>query len=350
MNSKITLLLCFFLFSVSLLSYGQDDAEKIDNLINEGYQLHEAADYQGAIAKYQEAIQLDGKNLLAHAEIAFSYYRLEQYNKSIEHCKKAIKYHKKDERLSTVYVTYGNSLDMIGKTKKSIKIYKEGIKKFPEDFMLYFNYGITLMKKGKKEDALPQFQMSAKLNPLHASSHYLQALTTSELRMQVPSILAGWRFLILEPTGERAKLIRAGVANIMKGNAQRTGKNEITININDFMSKGEKENDFSAINMILGLSGAVDLGEEGIALTEQEIIFNKMETICKMLTEDEEKSKGYYWEYYAPYFSALHKSGHLEAFSHLFLASTNEDVIQNWFEKNGEKIEQFYQWSEAYEW
>lgn len=347
--NKILSLCYFLILSVSI--YSQTDDKTIENLINEGYHLHEEADYKGAIAKYQEALKIDSKNLLAHAEIAFSYYRMEKYDKSIEHCKKAIKFHKKDKRLSSVYVTYGNSLDMVGKTKKSIKIYKEGIKKFSEDFMLFFNYGITLMKKGKTEDALIQFQESARLNPLHSSSHYLQALATSELRMKVPAILAGWRFLILEPTGERAKLIQEGVANIMQGDAHRSGENEITININDLMGKGEKENDFSTIDMVLGLSGAVDLSEEGIEQTEQEKILSKMETICTMLDEGNEKSKkGYYWEYYAPYFRALNKSDHLETFSYLFLVSSNEDEIQNWFEKNGEKVELFYQWSEEFEW
>lgn len=343
----VTLFFSFLIFSI----HAQDSTEeKIMALINEGVDLHDASDYNGAIAKYQEVLKIDSKNLLALAEIALTYHVTQEYSKCIDACKKAIKHHKKDKKLETVYVTYGNTLDIIGNTKKAKKIYKQGIKKFPNASMLYFNYGITLAKSGEIEKALDCFQKSSQLNPNHASSHYVQSLIASDLRMRVPAILVGWRFLILEPTGERAKIMQEGVSNLMKSSAKRNGDQGITITLDALMVEGKKENDFSMVEMIIDLSGAIDLEEGVLEQTEEEKFVEKINKICKMLSESNDSKKGFYWEHFAPYFKELHDEGHTEALAYLIKLSSNEESIQAWMEQNGDKVDDLFKWSDNYEW
>lgn len=341
-----------FLFTLLFFSINAQNSneEKITALVSQGIELHDASDYKGAIQKYQEALELDSKNLLALAELALTYHTLQKYEDCMDVCKKAIKHHKKDKLLVSVYVTYGNTLDIIGKTKKAKKTYKQGLKKFPDAAMLYFNYGITLAKLGETEESLKCFQKSSQLNPNHASSHYVQSLIASDLRMRVPSILVGWRFLILEPTGERAKIMQAGVSNLMKGSAKKTGDNQISITLNSLMLESKKENDFSMVEMIIDLSGAVDLGEDDIEISNDEKFVAKIEKICSMLSEDKNSKKGFYWEHFAPYFKELQNQGHVEALAYLIQLSTNEKSIQEWMEKNGDKVDDFYQWSDNYKW
>lgn len=216
--------------------------------------------------------------------------------------------------------------------------------------MLYFNYGVTLAKLGDTEKSLDCFQKSSQLNPNHASSHYVQSLIASDLRMRVPAILVGWRFLIIEPTGERAKIMQAGVSNLMKGSAKKTGDNQISITLNSLMTDTKKENDFSMVEMIIDLSGAVDLGEDAIEKSEEEKFVATIEKICSMLSEDNGSKKGFYWEHFAPYFKELSDEGHAEALAYLIQLSTNEKTIQEWMEKNGDKVDDLYKWSDNYEW
>ena len=343
------LLTFFFSFLIFSLHAQNTNDDKITTLVNEGIDLHDASDYKGAIKKYQEVLELDSKNLLALAELALTYHITQKYADCINVCKKAIKHHKKNKQLVTVYVTYGNTLDIIGNTKKAKKIYKQGIKKFPNATMLYFNYGVTLAKLGDTEKSLECFQKSSQLNANHASSHYIQSLIASDLRMRVPAILAGWRFLILEPTGERAKIMQAGITNLMKGSAKKTGDNQVSITLNALMIEPRKENDFSMVEMIIDLSGASDLSEEVSDQTEEEKFVLKIEKICKMLA-DYKSNKGFYWEHFAPYFKKLYDAGHAEALAYLIQLSTNEKTIQTWMEKNGDKVDDFYKWSDNYEW
>ncbi len=116
------------------------------------------------------------------------------------------------------------------------------------------------------------------------------------------------------------------------------------------MVEGKKENDFSMVEMIIDLSGAIDLEEGVLEQTEEEKFVEKINKICKMLSESNDSKKGFYWEHFAPYFKELHDEGHTEALAYLIKLSSNEESIQAWMEQNGDKVDDLFKWSDNYEW
>ena len=48
--------------------------------------------------------------------------------------------------IKIVYIQYGSTLDDLGKSKDALEVYNEGIKKFPNEYLLHFNKGLTLQK------------------------------------------------------------------------------------------------------------------------------------------------------------------------------------------------------------
>jgi len=340
-----------FLFSFQLTAQ-ESSTDPINDLIMQGIELHDQNDYKGAIKKYEEALELDKKNFLAHAEIAMSLYASEKYKDAVSYSKKAIKYAKDDDNIASVYITYGNSLDMMNEPKKSIKIYKKGLKENPNNHMLHFNFGVTLSKQNKTEEALKYFQNSTRLNPYHGTSHYAQCLTAQSLGMKTPAILSGWFFLIMEPTGQRAKVIQEGISSLLSSGAKETGDNEITISIDQLLGGEDAENDFMAIEILLGAQTAIEISGEEKELSELENLKLKTQLICSALSNEggEEKQKGFYWDFYAPFFYDLNEKGFGDTFSHIFSVSKNDKEIDKWLEENGDKVEEFYQWVENYEW
>ena len=87
---KTILLLMFPLMSSILFAQNKEEA---DNLVNEGVAYHDKGDYDGAISKYNKALELDKDNLLALTEKAFSLLSQEKYDESIICCQKAIEKH-----------------------------------------------------------------------------------------------------------------------------------------------------------------------------------------------------------------------------------------------------------------
>ena len=128
--------------------------------------------------------------------------------------------------MKTVYVTYANALDALRKSDEAMKVYDEGIEKFPGFYQLHFNKGVTLASSGKYDEATSCFQKSVMLNPDHASSHNAIGRLMERNNNRIPSLLAYCRFLVIEPEGTRAEENLKGVEKIVKGNVKQTGKKE----------------------------------------------------------------------------------------------------------------------------
>ncbi len=351
---KKTILILMFTLMCNI-SFGQNkvDAEK---LVDEGIAYHDKGDYDGAISRYDKALILDKDNLLALAEKAFSLLSSQKDEESVKYCQKAIETHPGEEGLRIVYVTYGNALDGLKKTDKSIEVYDEGLKQFPDDYLLYFNKGITLWGVSKDNDALLCFQKSAKLNPKHASSHNAIARLSKTNKKRIPALLAYCRFFSLESASDRAKQNLESVQKIMKANVEETGKKSINIYINsdmlgDINTTGKpKDNNFSATDMILSMETALDFDKKNNKKTEVEQFIRKLETICASLKETKKENYGFFWDYYVPYFIEMKDKKLIEAFSYIAFASSTDQDVSKWLKSNEAEIDRFFEWSESFKW
>jgi Tfp pilus assembly protein PilF len=335
------------------ISFGQNKAEA-EKLVDEGVAYHDKGDYDGAISKYDKALELDKDNLLALTEKAFSLLSLQKYDEAIKYCQKALETHSGDKGLKTVYVTYGNAYDGLKKTDKSIEMYDHGIKQFPDYYQLYFNKGITLSSVKKYDEAILCFQKSVTLNPKHGSSHNAIARLSNIINNRIPSLLAYCRFLSIEPQSNRAKENLASLQRIMKGNVEETGKNSVTINIssdmlNDTTAKS-KENSFASTDLILAMDAALDFDKKNKKKTEVEQFIRKFETVCATLKETQKDNYGFYWDYYAPYFIEMKDKNFIETFSYIAFASFNDPEVSKWLKSHKSEIDKFFEWSTSFEW
>jgi tetratricopeptide (TPR) repeat protein len=346
---KTTILILALLLQ-GAVSFAQDAKQ----LIREGVVLHDQGKYKEAIKKYEAALVVDENNITAMTEKAMTLYYLKEYDKGVEMCKTIIEIHPGAEELKLLYPIYANTLDEAGKPEEAVEVYNEGIELFPDYNQLHFNKGVTLSGLKKYDEALLSFEESARLNPQHASSHSAVARLQTMQKNSIPALMAFCRFSVIEPTGSRAQSNLLFIDQTMNGSATRTGKNEITINLDASILVSEEgdsaviENDFTSTNMILALSAA--LGMEDDKKKAAESFNDRMNTVCSSLTETQEGSAGFYWEYYAPYFIEMKKEGHLEALSYIVYSASGEKYVMKWLKKNQDKVEAFYNWSMFYIW
>lgn len=350
---KIFLLMMVLLFCNLIFAQNKEDAEKI---VGEGVAYHDKGDYDGAITKYNKALELDKDNFLALAEKAYSLLSKEEYNESILCCQKTIEKHSGEKDLKSVYVTYGNALDGLKKTDKSLEIYDEGIKLYPNYYHLYYNKGITLISIKKYEDALNCFHKSALLNPNHASTQNAIARILMMKNKRIPSLLVFSRFLIIEQTSKRVIDNLVSLQKIMKGNVEQTGKKSITINISPEMlsdtTKGAKpkENDFTSTDLILAMDAGLDFDKKNKKKTEVEQFIRKFETVCASIKETQKDNYGFYWEYYAPYFIEMSDKNFIKTFAYIAFSSSDDESISKWIKSHKKEIQDFYEWSRKFSW
>jgi len=344
----IVLLCC----TTSLLS-AQDKAGA-EKLVAEGVDLNDKGDLDGAIAKYDAGLALDKDNLLCLSEKAYTLRSLKKYVEAVELCKKAVALYPAAPELKSVYVSYASSLDNMEKYPEALLVYEEGIKVFPDFYLLYFNKAINLASTEKLDDAALCLQKSILLNPKHASSHVLLARVLAATHQRIPAVLVMGRFLVLEPKGKRAETGLKALHESMNGNVKKTGKNNITITVSQSMlgdsTGGKKENDFHSIDLILSLSSALDYDKKNKNKSEVELFSSKMDMICSSLQETKKDNSGFYWDYYAPYFIAMKEKDLVQTFAYIIHASDEDKSVQKWLQKHPDKIKAFLEWSVQYEW
>ena len=328
------------------------NAEHAYKKVDEGIELHDAGKYDEALSKYNEALILDKDNSFALYEKAMTLEALKRYDEAAETSKYILKLYPNDDN-KTVYVTYGNALDQSGKPDLALKIYDEGLKKYPDYYHLYFNKGITLVNSRKNEEAVKAFEAAAKLNPNHPGS--FNALAVLSPSNRIASILASSRYLVLDNKTARAKGNLDAIVSQMSKGVSKQGDHSISLAIdentlNKVNKKRKSENDFSTADVVLSLSAALDFDEKNKNKTDIEKFAQKFETICNALDETKKNQKGYFWEILAPYFIEMKNRNLIEPFSNIVFLSANNGDATEYSNLNPDKIEAFYLWSKNYDW
>lgn len=349
-----TILLTSLAVFLSLTLLGQE-VDRVKIFIREGVALHDKGDFEGAIAKYDKALDLDEGNADALYEKSFSLLSLKKYDACISICEELIQGDTEPQTLKLVYTTYGNALDGAGKPEEAIEAYDEGLEKFPTYYHLHYNKGITFSQLNRFKDALPSFEKAAAFNPEHASSHNAIARIQTMEKNNIPSLLAFCRFIVLEPQGGRVVANFPYLEKLMGAGVEKTGDKSITITLDnnqlsDPDSKEKVANDFGPVYTILSLKSAMDFDKKNKKKSQRELFLGKFESICSVMKETQEGNFGFYWEHYAPYFIDMNEQNWLEVFSYLVYANSDDPKVGKWLDKNYDKIEAFYEWNSKYEW
>ncbi len=349
-NLRKTLLMAVCLL-ISVFVFGQQE-ESADSLVDEGVSLQDAGHADSAMIKYNQALRFDKNNLLAMAEMAYSLLSIEKYNESISYCKKAIKTHPRDPVLKTVYVSYGNALDEMGKAEKAIEIYNEGIHLFPEYAGLYFNRGISQNTLHKTDDAILSFQKSVTLNPKHPGSHNAIGHVLFNVN-NIPSLLAFCRFMVLESETNRAALNLENIQKIMNAHVSKKDEGRLSVSISPEMldpKKKNQQNDFSSAELMLAMSSALDNDSSNLNTTALEMFIRKFSLLCGYLKETEKDGYGFYWDYYVPYFIEMNDKGLVTTFAYIAFTPSKTPEVNEWLKGHKKEIEDFYKWSEGFAW
>lgn len=324
---------------ISKASFSQ--SKEVQDLIGKGIQAHDAGQYAAAIESYKKVLQLDSSNQLARYEMANSFFAMKNYQAALDQGMLLIRTNSKYKEES--YILAGSCLDLLNKPKEAISLYQEGIKQTPTSYLLQYNLALTFYKMQNYAAAKLAVQESLQLKPKHASSHLLMGFIQKETGHRIKAMLCLYNFLFLDPLDPRAKnSINVLNSLIAKGVDK---KNDSTINIS--ISKNENESDeFQAAELMVALLSASSNLEENKKLSKQEQFVKNTESLFGMLGELKKNNKGFWWNYYVDYFSALAKEKHTEAFCYYILKSKDDKEIKDWIEKNSDKMKALFEWEE----
>lgn len=352
------IILCLLLLGFCFHLYPQDK-DKAEQLIRSGIALHKKQNYNGAIAKYDEALKADNDNLLALAEKAYSLLMLKKHEEAIENCVKAIELHRGHDDLMMVYVTYGNALDELQRPNESIAIYDTGLTYFPDFYMLHFNKGITLSRMEKFSESVECFKMALLDNPDHPGSHNALGVVMLYQNKKVPALLALSRFMVLEPVSGRAAANHKRIVTIfgmedLHSKKKKKGDKTIYLPANLFTETEDgniPEDNFQSAEVIIAISMAKLLDKKQLKKFGEPALFaSQFSAVCSSMKDNIQKNHGFFWDYYAPYFIEMQEEGYVNTFAYIVYATAGNKDADKWLKENGSSIQQFYEWSENFRW
>ena len=347
-------LIIFFVLLIVNIPLVAQETEEVKALISEGIALHDKGDYEGAIKKYNAALEIDKNSFHALYEKSYTLFAMNDFKECAKISKDLLKKFSDHPQAVLVYIQYGSALDEIGKVKDAIEAYNDGIAKFPNEYLLYFNRGLTEMKANKNEDAIKSYQSAMLLKPLHSSSNYYTGILLQKIN-KVPAVLAYMTFLAIEPQTKRSKDAYDRISSILDANVKREGNN-VTLFLDPSMfdksKKKDGENDFSSIEMMFSLLSATDnaKGIDSVAKTPADKLSLKLQMLINSLSNGSKEGKGFYWEHYVPFFAEMKEKDHVSTLAYLMLKHTNDDAVTEWLEKNEKDVNAFYDWIKEYKW
>ncbi|GEM_PF-6339746 len=335
---KKILLLVAFLGGFSLLSAQQTT----DEWIRSGIALHDAGKYAEAIAQYKKALAIEPENYWAMYEMAMSYYAMEKEDESVVLLKKILKKSPGQARLES-YVLLAAIYDDFGKSRKAYKLYEQASKEYPQEYMVYFNWGITSYRLEKTDEAYSFFQRALELNPSHPTSWLYLAYLDWGRAQKMRAFFAFNSFLFLEPEGKRAEAAYASLLKLLGEDVRKKADGEVEVHL-DPKAIGRSEQILFAMNIAAAYQLADSL-TKGQAEPFDEFMFVEQimfDSAPRILEDDASPTSRA-----VHFFAKLLGSDQLETYCHYISLSQGEEH-RDWLKEHEEQYEAFNRWVEEY--
>lgn len=183
--------------------------------------------YDEGIAILKKCEKIDPEDYTYPYEIAFAYTQKKEYQNAISQLEKVKKYPNIDDYY---YVLLGNAYDMADDRENAIRIYNEGLKKFPTSGKLFLEKGVVLELDKKIIEAIETYEAGIKAEPSYPSNYYRASklyLNTNDL---LSGLIYGEIFLNIERTTPRTEEISKLLYNTYN-KAIKFSDNEIKIDL-----------------------------------------------------------------------------------------------------------------------
>ncbi len=180
-------------------------------------------DYTNAILVLNRAMEKNPSNLAVMKDLSLSYYYRKDYEKAFDVIKPTLD---RDDADDQCFQIAGNIYKAMQQVKDCEKLYKKGLKKFPQSGPLYNDYGELLWTQ-HDYDAIKQWEKGIEEEPAYSKNYYNAAryyyLTTDK----VWSIVYAEIFLNMEPNNNTSGELKEILLNSYKKLFSETNLEEV---------------------------------------------------------------------------------------------------------------------------
>jgi tetratricopeptide (TPR) repeat protein len=168
--------------------------------------LVQKGDYDNACIILERAKAQEPDNTELLRDLVFAYYLKRDFAKAIETGKSLIEKPAADQQ---GYQVLGLAYKAIADYKECGKLYRAGLRKFPNSGVLYNEYGELFAMEGDLEEAILQWEKGIGADGNYSGNYYNAAMYYSKTQQWIRCALYGELFLNLESYSARTADIKA---------------------------------------------------------------------------------------------------------------------------------------------
>jgi len=279
-------------------------------------------DYSNAIMVLTGAVQKEPQNMELQKDLAFNYYLQRDYPKGLNVARPLTERPDADVQC---YQIAGMLYKAIDESKECERLYKAGIKKFPQSGVLYNEYGEMLFARQDNSGAIKQWEKGIEVDPTYSSNYYNASRFYYFTMDKIWSILYGEIFVNLESYSKRT----AEIKDVLLESYKKLYTGE------DVMKDQTTRSPFAlaCLGMYASLKPVVAQG-----ITTESLILLRTKFILAWF----EKYPSTYPFRLFEYQRQLLKDGMFDAYNQwIFGAAENLTTFQNWSNTHGDEYKRF---------
>jgi tetratricopeptide (TPR) repeat protein len=197
----------YFLFLGLIIAVYVQAQEQTAKLLQETARtLVQKGDYDNACIVLERAKAQEPDNAELLRDLVFAYYLKRDFAKAIETGRSLIEKPTADQQS---YQVLGLAYKAIADYKECGKLYRAGLRKFPNSGVLYNEYGELFALEGDLEEAIVQWEKGIEADANQSGNYYNAAMYYGKIQNWIRSALYGELFLNLESYSARTTDIKA---------------------------------------------------------------------------------------------------------------------------------------------
>lgn len=188
----VSIIVCVFYTTAIVAQTARELHETARNFLQQG-------DYANAMLVLNRAVQLEPQNLDILKDLAFTQYLQKDFTKALETIKPLLDREDADDQC---YQIAGNIYKQLEQVKECDKLFRKGIKKFPNSGAMYNELGELLWAQ-QDYTAIKQWEKGIEIDPGFPRNYYNAAKYYYLTSDKMWGLIYGEIFINMEPFGNR---------------------------------------------------------------------------------------------------------------------------------------------------
>lgn len=323
-NKKIFLVP--YLIIVSSFLFGQTiPLVRSGEVIKAGVLLYDSGRFEDAIHEFKTVAVQDTNYVYMLSELALAYIGAKQYDSAVAVCDRGLQ--KTSDFGAKLMRMKGTAYDNAGDFEKSISAFEKGIERYPFDFSMHYNLGITYYNKKDFEKAAEYFEKTLRLNPFHTSSHLNLGRLSAFQGKKVRAMMSLGIYMSLVES-DNARLVF--LENLMNNAVPEEGS---------FPFEGAYP--FDKLDQIIRAKIVLDKNFKSI-IPVNAVLTKQYQLLLDQLNLAEDRPDDFWIDFYLPFYKTIHDQNLLEPFLYHILTSTEFKEVEKWKKKNAKLLKEFY--------